>query len=86
VAFEPLTAFKTPLEQLGFVHRATNPELTKRYFPRAARAAAHPYPRAPGRQLSEQFALLFRDYLGRHPSADGLGAWCQRRLAVTTST
>jgi GrpB-like predicted nucleotidyltransferase (UPF0157 family) len=31
-AFEPLEAFRVPLERLGYVYRADNPERTKRYF------------------------------------------------------
>ena len=31
-AFEPLAAFKDPLERLGYVYRADNTERTKRYF------------------------------------------------------
>ncbi|MGH2816243.1 MAG: GrpB family protein, partial [Actinomycetota bacterium] len=31
-AFEPLAAFRQPLERLGYVFRADNPEPTKRYF------------------------------------------------------
>src|SRR5262245_46826015 len=31
-AFKPIEAFKDPLEQLGYVYRADNPERTKRYF------------------------------------------------------
>jgi GrpB-like predicted nucleotidyltransferase (UPF0157 family) len=30
--FEPLAAYRLPLEQLGYVYRADNPERTKRYF------------------------------------------------------
>ena len=29
---EPLAAFRQPLERLGYVYRADNPERTKRYF------------------------------------------------------
>lgn len=31
-AFKPIGAFKDPLERLGYVYRADNPEYTKRYF------------------------------------------------------
>jgi GrpB-like predicted nucleotidyltransferase (UPF0157 family) len=31
-AFEPVEAFKDPLERLSYVYRADNPERTKRYF------------------------------------------------------
>jgi GrpB-like predicted nucleotidyltransferase (UPF0157 family) len=82
VAFEPLTAFKTPLEQLGFVHRATNPELTKRYFREPlGQRRTHIHVRRVG-SFSEQFALLFRDYLRRHPAAAADYAATKRRLAA----
>src|SRR6185437_4779981 len=58
-AFEPIEAFKDPLEQLGYVYRADNPERTKRYFReapgiigpprRSARPAGRHRPRCPGR-------------------------------------
>ena len=31
-ALEPVDPFRVPLEGLGYVFRATNPERTKRYF------------------------------------------------------
>jgi hypothetical protein len=31
-SFQPLAAFQQPLERLGYVYRADNPERTKRYF------------------------------------------------------
>src|SRR4051812_21697689 len=31
-AFEPLAAYRLPLERLGYLFRADNPEQTKRYF------------------------------------------------------
>src|SRR5919199_5049921 len=38
-AFEPLTAYRLPLERLGYVFRADNTERTKRYFREAPGAA-----------------------------------------------
>jgi len=65
-SFEPLEAFKTPLEGLGFVHRADNPELTKRYFREMpGQRRTHIHVRLAG-SWSEQFALLFRDYMRTH--------------------
>jgi len=71
-SFEPLAAFKAPLETLGFVHRADNPDLSKRYFrePPGDRRM-HLHVRLAG-GWSEQFALLFRDYLRAH---DEDAAW-----------
>jgi GrpB-like predicted nucleotidyltransferase (UPF0157 family) len=66
-AFEPLDAFRMPLEQLGYVFRAENPELTKRYFrePPGDRRT-HIHVRRAG-SFSEQLALLFRDFMRAHP-------------------
>ncbi|HVB62404.1 MAG TPA: GrpB family protein [Ktedonobacteraceae bacterium] len=65
--FEPLNAFRVPLESLGYVFRAENPELTKRYFrePPGERRA-HIHVRRAG-SFSQQLALLFRDYVRAHP-------------------
>ena len=65
-AFEPLDAYRRPLEHLGFVFRADNLELTKRYFrePPGMRRT-HIHVRRSG-SWAEQFALLFRDYLRAH--------------------
>jgi len=65
--FEPLDAYRAPMERLGYVFRAENPELTKRYFreaPGARRTHIH-VRRAGG--FSEQLALLFRDFVRAHP-------------------
>jgi GrpB protein len=48
------------------VHRADNPELTKRYFrERPGERRTHIHVRRAG-SFSEQFALLFREYLRAH--------------------
>ena len=65
-AFEPLSAYRGPLESLGYVFRADNTERTKRYIrepPGSKRT--HIHVRRAG-SFSEQFALLFRDYLRAH--------------------
>lgn len=65
--FEPLDAFRSPLERLGYVFRADNPERTKRYFREApGHPRVHIHVRRSG-SFSEQFALLFRDYVRTHP-------------------
>ena len=65
--FEPLDAFRVPLERLGYVFRAENPELTKRYFREPpGQPRTHIHVRREG-SFSQQFALLFRDYLRVHP-------------------
>ncbi|MCE5238847.1 GrpB family protein [bacterium] len=65
-SFEPLATIGAPLEGLGFVHRASNPDLTKRYFREApGERRTHIHVRRAG-SWSEQFALLFRDYMRAH--------------------
>jgi GrpB-like predicted nucleotidyltransferase (UPF0157 family) len=65
--FEPLDAYRRPLEELGYVFRAENPELTKRYFREApGTRRTHIHLRRAG-SFSEQLALLFRDYVRAHP-------------------
>ena len=67
--FEPLAAFRDPLEGLGYVFRAENPERTKRYFREApGTRRTHLHVRQRG-HWSEQLALLFRDYLRAHAGA-----------------
>jgi GrpB-like predicted nucleotidyltransferase (UPF0157 family) len=62
-AFEPLDAYRFPLERLGYVFRADNTERTKRYFREApGTPRRHIHVRRAG-SWAEQFALLFRDYL-----------------------
>jgi GrpB-like predicted nucleotidyltransferase (UPF0157 family) len=65
-AFEPLDAFRLPIEGLGFVFRADNPDLTKRYFRETpGERRTHIHVRRAG-SWAEQFALLFRDYMRAH--------------------
>lgn len=66
VSFEPLNAFRLPLEHLGYVFRAENPDLTKRYFRESpGQRRTHIHVRCWG-SWSEQQALLFRDYMRVH--------------------
>jgi GrpB-like predicted nucleotidyltransferase (UPF0157 family) len=81
-AFEPLTAFKQPLERLGYVYRADDPERTKRYFREPpGRRRTHVHVRRAG-SFSEQWALLFRDYLRAHRDVAAEYEAVKRRLAV----
>lgn len=81
-SFEPLDAFKVPLECAGFVHRADNPELTKRYFrERPGERRTHIHVRRLG-TFSEQWPLLFRDYLRSHPQRATAYADLKRTLAA----
>jgi GrpB-like predicted nucleotidyltransferase (UPF0157 family) len=79
-SLEPVDIFRLPLEEVGFQWRANNPELTKRYFrelPGARRT--HIHVRRAG-SWSEQFALLFRDYLRVHP--EDARAYAQLKYAL----
>jgi GrpB-like predicted nucleotidyltransferase (UPF0157 family) len=74
--------FVGPLAAMGLVYRADNPERTKRYFrepPGQRRKHAHV------RQLgsfSQQFPLLFRDYLRCHLAAANEYAAAKQRCAA----
>jgi GrpB-like predicted nucleotidyltransferase (UPF0157 family) len=66
-AFEPIGAYRVPLEKVGFLWRSNNLDLNKRYFreqPNMSRT--HIHVRRAG-SWGEQFSLLFRDYLRNHP-------------------
>lgn len=65
--FEPLDAFRVPLESLGYIFHAENPELTKRYFREPpGQPRVHVHVRRVG-SFSQQLALLFRDFVRTHP-------------------
>jgi GrpB-like predicted nucleotidyltransferase (UPF0157 family) len=69
VTLEPEGAFRDPLERCGFLWRADNPDLTKRYFrERPGERRTHVHVRRSG-TFDEQFALLCRDYLRSHSEA-----------------
>ena len=81
-SLEPLEAFREPLERLGYVYRADNPERTKRYFREPpGRRRTHVHVRRAG-SFSEQWALLFRDYLRAHPAVAAEYEAVKRHLAV----
>lgn len=80
-SFEPLSSYREPLERAGFFHRADNPERTKRFFrERPGTHRTHIHVRRAG-SFSEQFALLFRDYLRCHPNRADEYASLKRSLA-----
>ena len=80
-SFEPLAVYREPIERAGFVHRADNPELTKRYFrERLGERRTHLHVRRAG-SFSEQFALLFREYLRAHPEHAATYAALKHSLA-----
>lgn len=80
-SFEPSAAFRRPLEQLGYVYRPQSTERTKRYFRESAGCRrTHVHVRLAG-SFSEQFALLFRDFLRSDPGAAKEYEGVKRRLA-----
>jgi GrpB-like predicted nucleotidyltransferase (UPF0157 family) len=81
-AFDPVDAFRVPLEGLGYRFRPENPDLTKRYFREpAGEPRTHIHVREMG-SWSEQLALLFRDYLRSHPEDAAEYAALKYRLAA----
>ena len=79
--FEPLDAYRRPLERLGYVFRAENPERTKRYFRESpGQRRTHIHVRRAG-SFSEQLALLFRDYVRAHSAEADAYAALKRELA-----
>jgi GrpB-like predicted nucleotidyltransferase (UPF0157 family) len=80
-ALEPLDTYRMPLEGLGYIYRADNPERTKRYFREApSQRQTHIHVRRAG-SWAEQFALLFRDYLRTHAEEAQRYATLKYRLA-----
>ncbi len=80
VSFEPLDGYRLPLERLGYVFRAENPERAKRYFRESpAQRRTHIHVRRAG-SWSEQFGLLFRDYLRTH--SDDAAQYAERKRAL----
>jgi GrpB-like predicted nucleotidyltransferase (UPF0157 family) len=79
---EPVDPFRAPLVGLGYVYRESNPERTKRYFREPlGEPRTHVHVRRAG-SFSEQFPLLFRDYLRVDPAAAAEYAVVKRRLAA----
>ena len=78
---EPVAPFRDRLVALGLVYRAENPERTKRYFREApGEPRTHIHVRRMG-SFSEQFALLFRDFLRVDQRAADDYAGVKRTLA-----
>jgi GrpB-like predicted nucleotidyltransferase (UPF0157 family) len=77
---EPMGPSKAVLESSGFIWRAANPDLTKRYF---RESRGHPRIHIHVRQSGswgEQFALLFRDYMRTHPEDAAMYSELKYRL------
>lgn len=79
---EPMI-YREPIESLGYVWRADNPELTKRYFRESpGTRRTHIHVRRLG-SWHEQYALLFRDYVRAHGDAARRYEAVKRNLATT---
>jgi GrpB-like predicted nucleotidyltransferase (UPF0157 family) len=80
-SLEPMERYQRPLEGVGLIYRADNPERTKRYFREAAgQRRTHIHVRRVG-SWAEQFALLFRDFLRESPNERDLYAQTKQSLA-----
>ena len=80
-SFEPLDAYRIPLERLGYIFRAENPDRSKRYFREPpSQRRTHIHVRQAG-SWAEQIGLLFRDYLRTHPQDARRYAELKYRLA-----
>ena len=85
-SFDPIDAYRLPLERLGYLFRRDNTERTKRYFREpVGQPRTHVHVRRLG-SWSEQFALLFRDYLRSDPESAREYAAIKRALAVEHHT
>jgi GrpB-like predicted nucleotidyltransferase (UPF0157 family) len=83
---EPMDAYRAPLERCGLVWRPDNPDLTKRYFrEQPGRRRTHVHVRRAG-SFSEEFSLLFRDYLRSHPDRAATYARLKHGLAPLLAT
>ena len=80
-SFDPLRTFREPIESCGFVWRANDDDLTRRYFrEKPGRRRTHVHVRRAG-SFSEQLNLLHRDYLRADPTRAGEYAALKRSLA-----
>lgn len=80
-SFDPFAVIQDPLKGLGYVWQQDNPDLTKRYFRESAgNQRVHIHVRLAG-SWSEQFGLLFRDYLRAHPDDAAAYAALKYQLA-----
>ena len=81
ISFEPWVSYGIPIEKLGYIFRADNPERTKRYFRETpGQRRTHIHVRRAG-SWAEQFALLFRDYMRTHREDAQCYAELKYRLA-----
>lgn len=79
--FEHMEPIRTGLAALGYQYRSDNGDLTKRYFRESSgMRRTHIHIRQSG-SWSEQFNLLFRDYLREHEEAKNQYATVKNKLA-----
>ncbi|HLZ57860.1 MAG TPA: GrpB family protein [Ktedonosporobacter sp.] len=79
--FEPLDAYRLPLEDLGYIFRADNPNRTQRYFRETpGQPRVHLHVMRAG-SFGEQFTLLFREYLRTNPESAEAYGQLKRELA-----
>ena len=80
-SLEPLSALREPIESCGFVWRADDNDLSRRYFrERPGRRRTHVHMRRAG-SFSEQLNLLHRDYLRVDPSRAAEYAALKRKVS-----
>ena len=66
-SFEIIKELELKMKEIGFIYKSNNPDLSKKYFrEKPGQKRVHIHFRKEG-SWSEQFALLFRDYLRAHP-------------------
>jgi GrpB-like predicted nucleotidyltransferase (UPF0157 family) len=80
-SFETFDVIRNPLERCGFRWRSDNLDITKRFFREApGNPRTHIHVRMDG-TWSQQYALLFRDYMRCHPEDCAAYAVLKVRLA-----
>lgn len=85
-SLDPVEAYRAQIEACSFAWRPANPELTKRYFREVPpRPRTHLHVRRAG-SFSEQFALLFRDYLRVDSERAAAYAQLKRELSPLLAT
>ncbi len=78
---QSVDSYRRQIEACGYVFRADNTELTKRYFREApGERRTHLHVRQAG-SFGEQFALLFRDFMRAHDEVTRQYADLKRELA-----
>ena len=81
-SFEPLDTIVAPIESMGFIFNPHNSDQTKLYFRDSpAGQNVHIHVRIAG-CWSEQFTLLFRDYLRQYPEVAAAYGVLKKNLAL----